>query len=95
MQFLPAFNQLIKDAIDERVSFDYGKINTYFVPLEYLIAIMLDTFRPKDKNRLYNLLETIGDKRTDFPLKKRKLISILKRHNLIDKYNDFIEKNRD
>ena len=49
---------------------------------EYLVAIMLQTYRPKDKDRLLKFLQETS---LDFPL----LNSILRKHNLVDSFDTF------
>jgi hypothetical protein len=52
VQFLPAFNQLVKEAVSEAANIRYKDVDTKVMKLEYLIAIMLQTNRPKDRERV-------------------------------------------
>ncbi|HLP59906.1 MAG TPA: hypothetical protein VK186_13785 [Candidatus Deferrimicrobium sp.] len=56
VQFLPVFNELIDEAVNEAVEKKYKGINTKVMKVEYLIAIMLQTYRPKDKERVLKAL---------------------------------------
>jgi hypothetical protein len=53
--------------------------------LEYLIAVMLQTYRPKDRERLVKIFE---EAKIDLKI----LNKILKKYGLYDKYFQFKEK---
>jgi hypothetical protein len=63
----------------------YGRIKTKVLGLEYLIAVMLQTYRPKDRERLVKIFE---EAKVDLKLLKK----ILKKHGLYDKYVQFKER---
>jgi hypothetical protein len=88
VQFIPAYNDLVKEAVQYSVEAKYGRIKTRVVGLEYLIAIMLQTYRPKDRERLVKVFE---EAKIDLKLMKR----ILKKHGLYDKYVQFKEMHFD
>jgi len=85
VQFIPVYNDLVKEAVQYSKEVKYGRIKTKILGLEYLIAIMFQTFRPKDRERLVKVFE---ETKIDLNLLKR----ILKKHGLYDKYVQFKEK---
>lgn len=85
VQFIPVYNDLVKEAVQYSDEVKYGRIKTKVLGLEYLIAIMLQTFRPKDRERLVKVFE---EAKIDLKLLKR----ILKKYGLYDKYVQFKEK---
>jgi hypothetical protein len=82
VQFIPVYNDLVKDAVMNSRKVIYGRLKTNVIGLEYLIAIMLQTYRPKDRERLVIILEE-----TEFD--SNLLRSILKKYDLYDKFNKF------
>jgi len=49
VQFIPVYNDLVKNAVFNSRKVNYGRLKTNVVGLEYLIAIMLQTYRAKDR----------------------------------------------
>jgi len=49
VQFIPVYNDLVKEAVQYSEEVKYGRIKTKVLGLEYLIAVMLQTNRPKDR----------------------------------------------
>jgi len=47
----------VKEAVKYCVEVKYGRMKTKVLGLEYLIAVMLQTNRPKDRERLIKVLE--------------------------------------
>jgi hypothetical protein len=47
----------VKEAVQYSVEVKYGRIKTRILGLEYLIAVMLQTYRPKDRERLVKVFE--------------------------------------
>jgi hypothetical protein len=84
VQFIPVYNDLVKDAVQHSADVKYGRIKTKVLGLEYLIAVMLQTYRPKDRERLVKVLE---DVKIDLKLLKK----ILKKYGLYNKYVQFKE----
>lgn len=82
VQFIPAYNDLVRDAVIDALTQNYANTQCRVLRPEYLIAIMLQTFRPKDKDRLVKFLDE-----SDFTDKR--LISILKKHKLRDVFDNF------
>ena len=58
VQFLPAYNQLLEDALSHAVSFDYDGVPARVLPAEYLAAISVQTGRAKDKLRVQSFLSS-------------------------------------
>ncbi len=56
VQFLPAYNKLLEDALAHAVSFDYDGVGARVLPAEYLAAIAVQTGRVKDKLRVQSFL---------------------------------------
>lgn len=83
VQFIPAYNDLIKDAVVNATLKKYGNVSTQVLLPEYLVAIMLQTFRPKDKERLIVFLDK-------YEVSQGLLGSILSKHNLTHAYNKFL-----
>jgi hypothetical protein len=85
VQFIPVYNELVKEAVQHSVEVKYGRIKTKILGLEYLIADMLQTYRPKDRERLVKIFE---EAKIDLKI----LNKILKKYGLYDKYFQFKEK---
>ena len=81
VQFIPAYNELIEDSVKEAKEVDYEGLKTRVVGLEHLLAIMLQTNRPKDRERIFLIL---GETK----VKKESLNKILKKHNLMGKWKE-------
>jgi len=84
VQFIPVYNDLVKEAVQFSVEVKYGRIKTRVLGLEYLIAIMLQTYRSKDRERLVKVFE---EAKIDLKFLKK----ILKKFGLYDKYIRFKE----
>ena len=85
VQIIPVYNDLVKEGVINAEKKKYGKIITRVLGPEYMIAIMLQTFRPKDRDRLIRFLEEteIDDNRLD---------DILSRFNLKNNFEAFKER---
>jgi hypothetical protein len=79
VQFLPVFDELIEEAVDEAVTAEYKDTVTRIIKPEYLMAIMLQTFRPKDRERILKFLE-------DAEFDKEVLEKVLNKFNLTEKF---------
>lgn len=82
VQFIPVYNDLVKEGVINAVEKKYGDAPISVLRPEYLIAIMLQTFRPKDKDRLLKFLQ---ETTIDYAL----LDSILNKFNLKDSFEAF------
>lgn len=56
VQFIPVYNDLIKEAVETAVESTYKRVMTRILRPEYLLAIALQTNRPKDRERVFQLL---------------------------------------
>lgn len=88
VQFIPVYNDLVKEAVQCSVEVKYGRIKTRVLGLEYLVAVMLQTYRPKDREKLVKVFE---EAKIDLKL----LEKILKKYGLYDKYVQFKERRFD
>lgn len=85
VQFIPVYNELVSEAVKNSVKVNYGRIKTQVVGLEYLVAIMLQVKRSKDRERLIKIFE-------DTDVNSKALKGILKKFNLSDEYDKFRRK---
>lgn len=85
VQFIPVYNELVREAVQSSVKVNYGRIKTHVLGLEYIVAIMLQVNRAKDRERLIKIFEE-----TDVNLKV--LREILKKFNLVDRFDKFRRK---
>lgn len=81
VQFLPVFNPLTEEAVEKSQTIKYARVTTRIMRPEHLVAIMLDTGRPKDYLRISMFLEQGG-------VNMRQLHTVLRRHGLIKKWKD-------
>lgn len=82
VQFLPAGNSLIVEALETAVVMDVEGIPARVFTAEHLAAIALQTGRPKDKARLLQFLEAES-------FDRRRFADILDRHLLGDAWARF------
>ena len=75
VRFIPAYNPLVEEAVEQAHATRFRRTTTRVVRVEHLVAIMLQTDRPKDRTRITHLLD---EARID----ARALNRILKRHGL-------------
>lgn len=80
MQFIPAYNELVEEALEEAVEIKYGETETRILRAEYLLGILLQTNRLKDRDRVRLLL---GQAQID----QAKAQSILIEYGLLEKLN--------
>ena len=79
VQFLPAYNALVEEALDQAREIDYEGVPARVLRAEHLIAISLQTGRTKDRARVAMLREQAS-------LDLNLLADILKRHHLEEKW---------
>jgi len=84
VQFIPVYNKLVNEALENSIDKKYGETVVKVISPEYLIAIMLDTFRTKDKERILRFLE-------EAEINNEKLDSPLKKYDLVEKYLSIIK----
>ncbi len=82
VQFIPAYNKLVEEAVGDAVEVKYKRVKTRIVRAEHLLAIMLQTYRAKDRERMLLLLD---EAHIDMPY----LGKILERHGLEKKWREF------
>ena len=81
VQFLPVFNALTEEAFKEAHAIKFARVTTRIMRPEHLVAIMLDTGRPKDYLRINMFLEQGA-------VNRRSLNAVLRRHGLAKKWKD-------
>jgi hypothetical protein len=82
VQFLPAYNALLEEALAEARETRYEATLTRVVRAEHLLAIALQTGRDKDRERVRLLREQAR-------LDHNYLTDVLARHKLADKWNQW------
>jgi len=82
VQFIPVYSALVEEAVVHARATDYGEVKTQVLRPEYLVAIMLQTNRPKDRSRLTTFVE-------EAKIHEEDLEGILKHHGLIRKWREF------
>ena len=82
VQMIPAYNEIIEEALNEAAEVKYQQVKTRIVRLEHLLAIMLQTYRPKDRERILLLLD-------ETQIDMIYLEDVLKRHGLMKKWLTF------
>jgi hypothetical protein len=83
VQFIPIYNELIHDAVKEAVEVKYEETRTRVFKPEHLIAIMVQTFRPKDRERLIKMMD-------EADINRGYLTEILEKYNLKEKFEHFM-----
>jgi len=84
VQFLPAYNKLVEESLREARTLMYGEIPVPVLAVEYLIAIAIQTGRPKDRIRVTMLMEEASVDRS-------LLDRILRVHDLVGKGRQWIK----
>lgn len=82
IQFLPAATALEKEAVQHAVPVRYKNIQVKILRPEYLIAIFLQVFRLKDREKIVRLLEQTE-------IDKKLLSDILAKQGLKEKFENF------
>jgi hypothetical protein len=80
VQFLPAYNPLVEEALSEAKEESYAGTSTRVLRPEHLAAIMVQTGRDKDFQRFATFME-------EAPLDLVYLQAVLARHGLIERFN--------
>jgi hypothetical protein len=81
VQFLPVFNPLTEEAVEQAQTIKYSRVTTRIMRPEHLVAIMLDTGRLKDYLRIGMFLEQRA-------VNMRQLRAVLKKHGLTKTWED-------
>lgn len=82
VQFIPVYNELVEEAVEEAIDVKYKRVKTRIVRAEHLLAIMLQTYRPKDRERILVVLD-------EAEINTLYLENILDRHGLQEKWGKF------
>jgi len=88
VQFIPAYSDLVVKAVLESQEKTYEGLTVRVVRPEYLMAIMLDTNRAKDRERMIRMLDQAE-------LSKEQLEAVLHEHDLMASYQEFLRKIRE
>jgi len=83
VQFLVPYNALVEEAISKAVEVDFNGASIPVPPIEYLMAIMLQTWRMKDRSRLEELI-----KNQDL-FDSKKVLEIAARYSLEKRWGEF------
>lgn len=82
VQFLPAYNILLQEALSTARAFDYQGVTTKVMLAEYLAAICVDTGRMKDKLRVAMFL-------TEESFDKAKFLRLLNKFHLKGRFDQW------
>ncbi len=82
VQFLPAHNALVEEALSGAIEIPYEAIKTRVFKPEYLAAIMLQTGRSKDRQRFSSFL-------AEAEFDRARLEQIVGRHNLENRWKEW------
>lgn len=82
VQFLPAYNALVAEALAEAVETLYETVPTRVLRAEHLAAIMVQTGRDKDRQRFSTFL-------AEAELDRARLNGIMQRHGLEGRWNQW------
>lgn len=85
LQLIPAYNPLVEEAVRGAVVLPFADTSIQVVSPEYLVAIMLQTGRPKDLARITLFEEEAA-------IDQDRLEALLKSHGLEDKWRKISEK---
>jgi hypothetical protein len=85
VQLIPVYNELVREAVQSSAKVNYGRMKTQVIGLEYLVAIMFQVSRVKDRERLIKVFEE-----TD--VNQKVFRDILNKYNLSDKFDNFRRK---
>lgn len=82
VQLIPVYNSLVEEAVRAAVDLPYGKETARVCRVEYLVAILVQTARPKDRARFAVLREQAQ-------VDEGRLAEILTRHGLVDRAREW------
>ena len=85
VQFLPTYNPLVAEAVEQAVEIKFKSTPTRVLSAEHLVAVMLQTGRPQDYARAAKFLD---EGVVDVEL----LNDILSRHGLTKKWREFADR---
>jgi len=82
VQLLPAFNPLLEEAVLEANAIAYEGTPARVIGVEHLLAIMLQTGRPKDRERFIQVMQ-------EAEIDRSRLDTVLTRYSLSGKFADW------
>ena len=82
VQFIPVYNSLVEEAVRNASTHEYEGVPIKVLTVEYLLAIMIDTNRPKDRERVRKLLDEVS-------FSKEMLESIVVRYSLQTRWKKY------
>ncbi len=82
VQFIPAYNRLTEEAVKKAIKVKYKNTEMPIFRIEHLLAIMIQTNRPKDRERIVRVLDQ-AEVDADY------LMDILRRHRLLKRWDNF------
>lgn len=85
VQFLPAYNAIVSEAIKHADRVELFGVKTYIMKPEYLMVIMLDTMRAKDRERLMKFISQAKYSGALFQ-------TLLSKFKLVKKFEEFRAK---
>ncbi|MDQ1593210.1 MAG: hypothetical protein QOG71_3837 [Pyrinomonadaceae bacterium] len=85
VQFLPAFTLLLEEALSQAEAIRFKTTPTRVMRAEHLVAVMLQTGRPKDYARIIQFLENEA-------VEWSRLSDVLARHDLAGQWKEFKRK---
>lgn len=85
VQFLPTYNPMITEAVEQADQVKLFGVKTFMMKPEYLMAIMLDTYRSKDRERLIKFF-------AESTYSVELFESLIEKFNLVNKYKEFRAK---
>lgn len=84
VQFIPVYNALVEEAVSNASEKKYEGTKTKVLGIEYLLAIMIDTNRPRDRERIKKLVDEVE-------CNKKLLEKILDKHSLRKRWKEKVE----
>jgi hypothetical protein len=87
VQFLPVYNALTEEAIDMAIDTTCGMVPARVFKVEHILAVMIQTARGKDKERIERVFN-------EADVDETLLEDILVRHGLLEKWEDFWNEKR-
>jgi len=85
VQFLPIFNPLLEEAYQQALKITFQAVPTQIMQTVHLMAIMVQTGRPKDYARLLQFIEADAVDVSTLEL-------VLARHDLSERWKEFLIK---
>lgn len=84
VQLIPAYNALVEEGVEQAGGTEFDGTPTRVIGYEHLLAIMVQTGRPKDRERLASLV-------AQRPPEPARLGDILDRHGLADRWRELMQ----